>query len=149
MIDRHRYFNAVRDALTAFQMVEESLKVTISTCYTYIRSRVRDQLPFSYSRDDVDNLPLRGLLDIYRRLTPNQDIVTALRTLPKDRNYVAHQAFVQEILLTNESLEKISAETERIEAIAKNAYAVLAMMIKEMKRLESSVSAALADEDDT
>jgi len=124
-------------------MIEESLKSSISTCYTYIRVKVRDQVPFAYSRDDVDNLPLGALLDIYRRLTPNEELVAALRALPRDRNYVAHQAFVQEILLIDEPPEQLAAEADRIKAIANNAYAVLAMMIKEMNRLTSSISATL------
>jgi hypothetical protein len=145
-IEQRAYFDAVRDALTAFQMIEESLKMSISTCYMYIRSKVKDQVPFAYGRDDVDNLPLGALLEIYRRLTPNEDLIAALRALPKDRNYVAHQAFVKEVLLSDEPPEQLVIQTGRIEKIAENARAVLAILIDEMNRLVACIRSTLGQE---
>lgn len=146
MPDQYGRSKAISDALNAFQMIEESLKRSITTCYAYIRSTVRDQFPFTYSRPDIENVPLGGLLEIYRKISANEELINALKSLPKDRNFVAHRAFVHDILEAEESPEQFAAETRRIEEIAKHAYAVLRMMVEEMNQLTARLERTLNDE---
>src|SRR5213592_2211346 len=115
------YFEALSDALTAFQMIEESLKSTITTCYKHIEVKVKDEFRFGYSRVDVENLPLGKLLEIYRRLTDNTELITELQALPKDRNHIAHRAFVDGVFHAHEAPEQLEGETKRIKDVAQNA----------------------------
>lgn len=88
------YLDLVGKALLDFQYIELALKLYIAETYAIISSRVKGIVPFKYDWKDVENEPLGRLLDQFSKISSDHQLVEDLRPLQKERNKLAHQAYV-------------------------------------------------------
>ena len=88
------YLDLVGKALLDFQYIELALKLYIAEVYAIISSRVEGIVPFKYDWKDVENEPLGRLLDRFSMISSDHQLVKDLRPLQKERNKLAHQAYV-------------------------------------------------------
>ena len=99
------YLDLVGKALLDFQYIELALKLYIAEVYAIISSRVEGIVPFKYDWKDVENEPLGRLLDRFSMISSDHQLVKDLRPLQKERNKLAHQAYVltleEQLMVTN------------------------------------------------
>lgn len=115
------YLDLVGQALLDFQFIELALKLYMAETYAIISSRVEGVVPFKYGWKDVENEPLGRLLDQFSKISSDHQLIQELRPLQKERNKLAHQAYV--LTLEEQSdgdrLEKECARLTRLRSKTK------------------------------
>jgi hypothetical protein len=90
MSDRSFYLQ-VAEALSGCQLVEQELKLYISEALQLVQECVGNKLPFRISGDDYEDASLERLIDAFKKLSDNTELVTALRKFKDERNFFSHK----------------------------------------------------------
>jgi hypothetical protein len=125
-------------ALTAFQVIEESLKLYITYSFKLIRIRLDKSIPFEFSGKDYESVALETLIKIFSKLSDNQELITRLRKVTDERNYVAHQALVK-YLGGPEDGSHHDEHSKRITSITVEAWACLAVLQQDLAALDKRI----------
>jgi hypothetical protein len=73
------FYLQIAYALEACQLVEQELKLYISEALELVQKCVGDRLPFSMSGEDYADASLERLIDVFRKLSRNQELFSQLR----------------------------------------------------------------------
>lgn len=85
------FYLRIAHALSGCQLVEQELKLYIAEALELVQKCVAGKLPFSMSGDDYADASLERLIEIFRKLTSNQILVTELRKFKEERNFLSHK----------------------------------------------------------
>lgn len=85
------FYLRIAHALSSCQLVEQELKLYIAEALDLVQKCVAGKLPFSMSGDDYADASLERLIEIFRKLTSNQTLVTELRKFKEERNFLSHK----------------------------------------------------------
>ena len=85
------FYLRIAHALSGCQLVEQELKLYIAEALELVQKCVAGKLPFSMSGDDYVDASLERLIEIFRKLTSNQTLVTELRKFKEERNFLSHK----------------------------------------------------------
>ncbi|MGD0572709.1 MAG: hypothetical protein ABSB11_06775 [Sedimentisphaerales bacterium] len=129
------YFDNLASALMAFQYLEATLKFYIRDCDKIIQKAVKESFYYAVREDEIERMPLGRLIEEFSRRSNRKDIISVLKKLNKDRNYVAHMGY----LLTIEEQKDSEKMHKFVDKIAKLTKAVKACM-KELVRENSRVT---------
>lgn len=80
--------------LGSFQLLEFALKIYVGLSYKIIQTRVKGLVHFDYTEDDLDDLPLGRLLNLFKKLNSNAELLGRLKNLQAERNHIAHRALL-------------------------------------------------------
>jgi hypothetical protein len=94
MNDGDNFYRQVAYALTGCQLVEEELKLYIAQAFEYVKKCVGKRLTFKFSGRDYEDASLERLIDAFRKLTDNEDLVRELRRFKDERNFLSHRGIV-------------------------------------------------------
>lgn len=89
-----QYQNEVHNALEQCQFVEEILHVYVSLAIDIARLGLKNYFPVRFTEKDLSKLSLGKLVDIFSRLSDDASLISALKKVRKDRNYVAHRSLL-------------------------------------------------------
>ena len=128
----------VSSALLAFQLIEENLKLYITFSFKLIRIRLNQTVPFNFDGTEFENAPLERLLHIFARLTDNNPLVSRLNKLKKNRNFVAHFAFV-EYLKSMDDPSQNEANREKLNTITKEAWVCFVILQEDIQALNTRI----------
>ncbi|WP_146096976.1 hypothetical protein [Xanthomonas arboricola] len=87
-----QFLMEVAKALAGCQAVELELKLYISQAFFVVRSSVGDRLPFKFSGNDYADASLERLIDTFRKLCDNDELIKRLNQFKGKRNHLAHKA---------------------------------------------------------
>lgn len=85
------FYLRIAHALSGCQLVEQELKLYITEALQLVQKCVAGRLPFNMSGDDYANASLERLIEIFRKLTGNQTLVTELNKFKEERNFLSHK----------------------------------------------------------
>lgn len=85
------FYLKVAYALSGCQMVEQELKLYLTEALDLVRKRLGDRMPFKMKGDDYENSSLERLIEVFNKLTNNNDLVKELRKFKEERNFLSHQ----------------------------------------------------------
>ena len=88
------YQAATLHVLAQFQLLEQALKMYVSSAYELIGTRVKGLVPFHYSGNDVEAFPLERLIGTFAKVNANHTLISRLNKLPKKRNDIAHKSLL-------------------------------------------------------
>lgn len=88
------YFDNVARAMMIFQFLEVALKFYIRDCDRLIQKAVKDSFHYAVREKEIEKMPLGKLIDEFSKRSNRKDLVSALKTLNKHRNSVAHSAYI-------------------------------------------------------
>ena len=116
------FYLQVAYALSGCQLVEQELKLYISEALEYVSKCVGKRLPFKMRGQDYEDASLERLIDVFRKLTHNEKLVTELNNFKKERNFLSHKG-IAHCLDPMDELGSISATefTPRLLAIQSEA----------------------------
>jgi hypothetical protein len=86
------FYLQVAYTLSGCQLVEQELKLYISVALEYVQKCVGKRLPFKMSGQDYEDASLERLIDTFRKLTDNDELVAELRKFKSERNFLSHKA---------------------------------------------------------
>ena len=82
-------------ALAGCQMVELELKLYIQDAFNYIRTSLDGRLPFSFSGSDYVDSSLERLIEVFKKLSDNPELIGRLQKFKKERNHLVHRGLSQ------------------------------------------------------
>jgi hypothetical protein len=121
-VDYKDFYLKVAYALSGCQLVEQELKLYISEALELARKCIGMRLTFKLNGDDYADASLERLVEVFRKLTNNDQLVRDLRKFKEERNFLSHRAIVY--CLDHEEELEGSAATEiqaRLNAIQNEA----------------------------
>jgi hypothetical protein len=130
------YLREVQVASWRFQYLEQILKLYLADCYRIIILRLEGGISFKFSYQDVQELPLGALIRLFKKHNGNAGVIELLEGLPKQRNYVAHRAY----LMTTEEMRDsatIEPEFKKVRAVGKKADRAVKAVLAEWGAIEA------------
>lgn len=94
----HVYVLAVQNALFAFQMIEETLKIYIGGAYEIIKHTAPSPVAFNFDNSAINNAPLGKLIKMFSGVSANNKLIANLRKIEEWRNFYAHRAYTHEFM---------------------------------------------------
>jgi len=88
---RHDFYQRVAHALAGCQLVEQELKLYISEAFELVQKFVGNRLAFTMSGEDYEDTPLGRLIDVFRKLSDNAQLVSDLRKFKAERDFLSHK----------------------------------------------------------
>ena len=87
----------VTDALLGCQDVELALKCYVTESLQLVGKCVEGKMPFRMSGADYEDASLERLIEIFKRLSNNPDLVKRLQNFKKVRNHLAHKGIADHL----------------------------------------------------
>ncbi len=109
------YCKKVQEISFRFQYLEETLKVYLAMCFEIVGLSLGGRLFFGFSYDDVERLSLGKLIARFSKYNGNKDLCKLLYDLTKERNHIAHKAY----LLTEEKIKDSEVLAKEFEKVVK------------------------------
>jgi|CXWL01.1.fsa_nt_gi hypothetical protein len=126
---------AAASALSTCQLVEHFVKFYLSVTHQLIDEKVGKQIPYHFSGEDYEDIPLGGLLKTFKKLNDNVDLQSRLEIFRKDRNWIAHQLFADYFKTgqTKEHQDKVLERLGKIEVYTSKLIAELMLEVKKVR----------------
>jgi len=126
---KHEYFHEVAKSLGACQLVEFELKLYIAQAFDVIKKRVDNVVHFDFSGDDYQSASLDRLINGFKKLTSNVNLVRELEKFKSKRDFIAHRAIIS----------CLDPDGSVMESYAEEAKPKLAEITKEANRLAMAI----------
>ena len=128
----------VSHALTAFQVIEESLKLYIKFSFKLIRVRLDPSIPFEFNGKDYEKAALQTLIKVFSMLSNNTALIKSLNKITSNRDYVAHQALVK-YLHGSKNGTHHEEQSKKITDISVEACKCLALLQQDIAALNTRI----------
>lgn len=97
MSEAKDFYLQVAYALSGCQLVEQELKLYISGALEYVRKCVGNRLPFKMGGQDYEDASMERLIETFRKLTNNDELVVELRKFKTERNFISHKGIAHSL----------------------------------------------------
>lgn len=112
------FYLKIAHALSGCQLVEQELKLYITSAFDLIRKCIGSRMTFNIRGEDYENSSLERLIETFKKLTTNDELVRDLRIFKKERNFLSHKGIAHCLDYEDELFYSTAAEFEqRLEAI--------------------------------
>lgn len=116
------FYLKVAHALSGCQLVEQELKLYITEALELAKKCIAEKMPFKLSGEDYADSSLERLIDIFRKLSNNDTLVTELRLFKDERNFLSYKGITHCLDYEGELFETAATEFHpRLEAIQREA----------------------------
>ena len=117
-MDYNDFYLKVAYALSGCQLIEQELKLYITEALELARKCIGKRLPFKLNGDDYADSSLERLIEAFRKLTDNDQLVKDLRKFKEERNFLSHKGIANCLDHEGELLETTALEFQaRLDAI--------------------------------
>ena len=117
-MNRDDFYLKVAHALSGCQLVEQELKLYITEALELAKKRIGNSMPFKISGEDYADVPLGRLIDVFKKLSNNEQLVAELKQFKNERNFLSHKGITHCLDCEGELFESIALEMQpRLEAI--------------------------------
>ena len=93
-MDEDEFYLKVAHALSGCQLVEQQLKLYITEALELAKKCIGDKMSFKMSGEDYADSSLERLIDIFKKLSDNESLVTELRQFKDERNFLSHKGIM-------------------------------------------------------
>ena len=90
-MDEDNFYLKVAHALSSCQLVEQELKLYITEALDLAKKCIGDKMPFKMTGEDYADSSLERLIEIFKKLSNNGDLVTKLKQFKIERNFLSHK----------------------------------------------------------
>lgn len=90
-MDRDQFYVKVAQALSGCQLVEQQLKLYISEALELAKKCIDNRMVFKISGEDYEDSSLERLIEVFKKLTDNSQLVADLRRFKEERNFLSHK----------------------------------------------------------
>jgi hypothetical protein len=92
MKTENELFHKVAAAMAGCQRVEQYLKLYINEAYDFAKECIDGRMPFHFSGKIVENHALERLIEVFKMMTDDPELVRELRRFKDERNFLSHTA---------------------------------------------------------
>jgi len=90
-MDRDQFYVKVAQALSGCQLVEQQLKLYIAEALELAKKCIGNRMVFKMSGEDYEDSSLERLIEVFKKLTDNTQLVADLRRFKDERNFLSHK----------------------------------------------------------
>jgi hypothetical protein len=90
--DDSKFYLHVALALSGCQLVEQQLKLYIAEALELVAKRLDGQLPFSMQGSNYDDASLERLINTFKMLSNEPQLLADLNKFKDERNFLSHRA---------------------------------------------------------
>ena len=94
MINHDDYHREMLRAMEKCQFIEETMKLCILSAINIAKLTTSKYFTLKYEIKDINKLPMGALTQKFSRIHQDKDLLTDLKSITKDRNFVAHQSLL-------------------------------------------------------
>lgn len=121
-MDDDAFYVQIAAALASCQMVELELKQYITDAFALATKSIQGKMPFKFSGDDYIDSPLERLIEGFKKLSDNDELVTRLNAFKKERNFLTHRGIAHCIDYDGElSVNDAATYQERLKSLQEEA----------------------------
>lgn len=91
-IPESKLFTEVAQGLAGCQRVEQQLKLYIHEAFSFARVCINGRMPFKFRGEDVTDYSLERLIQTFKKLSDDEQLVKDLNHFKDERNFLSHQA---------------------------------------------------------
>ncbi|MBX7229599.1 MAG: hypothetical protein K1X48_08355 [Burkholderiaceae bacterium] len=113
----HAYVFAVQNALFAFQMIEEGLKLYVGLSYEILKRSAPSPVTFNFDPPAIQNAPLSRLIKMFGGVSANNQLIGELRKIEGWRNFCAHRAYTHEFMSRQSGAPVSVKDVEEVQTI--------------------------------
>ena len=135
------YSNKLQNALLQFQFIEELIKIYLSLVYWIISKKLERQIPFKFSRKDLEKDSLGKLLEKFAKFNPNDTLINKINQLIQKRNHIAHRAYLIEVEEQEDEkyMSKEIKDLEKTIVYSKECFNELRQELKRLEEIKKSI----------
>ncbi len=130
------YERQMMTSLMWFQFLEVAIKMYIERAYDLIQKRLNNDIPYNFSKKDINSYALGRLCEHLSKLTHNKELISEIRELVPIRNKIAHKGYLY-VFNDRTSENDVKDFKQYLAKINKQVENVFNSMGDELKRLES------------
>jgi hypothetical protein len=132
------FYLKVAHALSGCQFVEQDLKLYITEALELVKKCIGDKMPFKMCGEDYADSSLERLIDVFRKLSDNDALVTELRKFKDERNFLSHKGITHCLDYEGDLCEMAAADFEnRLELIQREAQRLCLVLHEEANKFRS------------
>jgi hypothetical protein len=88
------YYEILPRVLLAFQHLEEILREYLIRCEFMTAARLQSITEYRIPKNGFDKFSLGNLIDRFEKFNANDDLISRLKSIVSERNFVAHESYV-------------------------------------------------------
>jgi len=116
------FYLKIAHALSGCQLVEQELKLYITEALELAAKCIDGKMPFKMKGDDYADSSLEKLIQAFKKLSNNDDLVRDLSKFKVERNFLSHRGITHCLDYEEELFHSLAAEMQpRLLAIQKEA----------------------------
>lgn len=117
-MDDNDFYLKVAYALSGCQLIEQELKLYITEALELARKCIGRKLPFKMNGEDYADSSLERLIEAFRKLSDNDQLVKDLRKFKDERNFLSHRGITHCLDCEGELFQTTAFEFQaRLDAI--------------------------------
>ncbi len=140
-MSKEQYLHQAQFALFGCQMVEEALKSFLMYARDVNRLSPTEFSSINKSNEELDEMPLGGLIKLFRLASPNSTTIGKLEQLRPERNHCAHRALVLCFMSEVRTDVRLEDEFERIKKAAALAWCCFEALKPNLINMEARLEA--------
>lgn len=134
-MNENDFYLKVAHALSGCQLVEQQLKLYITEALELAKKCIGEKMPFKMAGDDYADSSLERLIEIFRKLSDNETLVTDLRQFKNERNFLSHKGITHCLDYEGELFHSTALEfQDRLAAIQNEAQRLYVAIHKEANK---------------
>lgn len=139
-MDYNDFYLKVAHALSGCQLIEQELKLYITEALELARKCIGKRLPFKLDGDDYADASLERLIEIFRKLADNEQLVKDLRKFKEERNFLSHKGIAHCLDYEGELLKTTAIEFHgRLDAIQSEALRLRTAIHEEANKFRAEL----------
>lgn len=121
-MEEDEFYLKIAHALSGCQLIEEQLKLYITEALELVSKCIDGRVPFKMKGEDYANASLERLIQAFRKLSDNEQLVKDLNSFKDERNFLSHKGITHCLDYDGELSSGMVAEVDkRIENIQSEA----------------------------
>lgn len=109
-LNEDAFYLKVAHALSGCQLIEQELKLYITEALELAKKCIGGKMPFRMDGEDYADASLERLIEVFRKLTDNDALVTELRKFKVERNFLSHTGITHCLDYEEELSQSAAAE---------------------------------------
>ena len=140
LIQEHR--EVASDLILTFQFIEEMLRKQLEFTFDIVRLKLDNLLPFKFNYSTYEKAALGRLIEAFKNISNDDDLIKELCSLVKYRNKAAHNCFIlpDEHVHDLDYLKSEIDEFKKIDERAEIAFHKLEERVRELYKIRGNIS---------
>jgi hypothetical protein len=139
-MNRDSFYLQVAQALSGCQLVEQELKLYITEAMELASKCIGQRMPFKFKGADYEDSSLERLIEAFKKLTDNEQLVSELRRFKDERNFLSHKGITHCLDYDGDLFSSTAVEYQsRLAAIQTEAQRLQAALRDELNSIRAEL----------